>query len=434
MKETLKEIILDFQVGSFFTGINRRLSYEIVPHKAFICMGVRRCGKSTLLFQIIESLEKRGISRQNILYLNFFDDRLIDLRHGSLSMVMEAYYSLFPEKKEIETVYCFFDELQEVHGWESFVDKILRTEKCEFFISGSSAKMLSREIATQMRGRSLSWELFPFSFQEFLDFKNIHSGPATSKYRHILLKYFNEYWERGGFPEVLDVSDATRIKIHQEYFKTILQQDIIQRFDALHPQAVMEIGHRLLGSVGSFYSINRITDYLKSLGYKVSKEFVGNCIQWFEDAYFLFSIKLFDASVSRRNANPKKVYCIDHALVRSVIPGITKDDGHQLENMVYMHIRRHNNDLFYYRTARGKEVDFITIDNEKTKSLLQVCYSLKNSKTRDREVTSLFEAMEELHLGQATIVTFEEDDVLLQNDRTINIVSAKNFLLAEKTH
>ncbi len=431
IKEILKEMILDFQSEALPVGTKRRLEYEIVPRKAFICIGVRRCGKSTLLYQIIDSLEKRGVDRKNILYLNFFDDRLRELRHGGLSIVMEAYFSLFPEKKGEETVYCFFDELQEVSGWESFVDRILRTEKCEVFISGSSAKMLSKEIATQMRGRSVSWELFPFSFREFLDHKNIEAGAATSKNRHIVQKNFETYWETGGFPEVFNVSPKIRAMIHQEYFKAILHRDIIERFDTIHPKAVVDAAFKLLGSVGSLYSINRLTDYLKSQGHKVSKAFVCECIQWFEDAYFLFSTQLFDSCVSRRNANPKKIYCVDHALVRSVIPGITEDLGHLLENMMFMHIRQQTDKIYYYRTARGNEVDFMVIGGKNKKQLYQACYSLKNEKTSKREVDSLIEAMKEQRMRNATIVTFEEEETIDTGDYRIEVIPAYKFILQE---
>ncbi|MCD6499991.1 MAG: AAA family ATPase, partial [Deltaproteobacteria bacterium] len=161
MIETLKSIILDFQEVELDTGVPRRLKIRTVPHKATVCIGVRRSGKSTYLFQVIKRLLDDGLSRENILYLNFFDDRLHNLRQVGLGVITDAYYSLYPEKKNTETVYCFFEEIQAVPGWEPFVDRLMRTEKCEVYITGSSARMLSKEIATQMRGRALSWELFP---------------------------------------------------------------------------------------------------------------------------------------------------------------------------------------------------------------------------------------------------------------------------------
>ncbi|MDL1964845.1 MAG: ATP-binding protein, partial [Deltaproteobacteria bacterium] len=314
MLETLKEIILDFQEEKLNTGVKRHFEYEYIEGKAFVCVGVRRCGKSTLLYQIIAALKSKGIKRENILYLNLFDDRLNEIRHGNLSLALEAYYSLYPEKKGTEKLFCFFDEIQESENWEPFVDRILRTENCCVFLSGSSSKMLSKEIATQMRGRSLTWELFPFSFKEFLDFRKIDYNLLTSKNRLLVKKIFDEYFMKGGFPEVRNVNDKIRIMILQEYYKTILHRDIINRFDAIHPQAVIQAGYRLIGSIASLYSINRITEYLKSLGYKVSKNFVSACINWFEDAYFLFSVPIFSPSVSKQNANAKKIYCIDHSM------------------------------------------------------------------------------------------------------------------------
>jgi len=191
MINTLKEIILDFQENTFETGVPRRLKTVPVKGKATVCIGVRRSGKSTFMFQVIKHLLESGTSLQNILYLNFFDDRLHGLQQESLSIISEAYFSLYPEKKNSEKVYCFFDEIQILSGWEAFVDRLMRTENCEIYITGSSAQMLSREIATQMRGRALSWEIFPFSFREFLDAKAInYSGFISSKKRLLIQKYW----------------------------------------------------------------------------------------------------------------------------------------------------------------------------------------------------------------------------------------------------
>ena len=166
-------MILDSQEMELQTGVPRRLRIETVPGKATVCIGVRRSGKSTYLYQLIARLLEQGVPRQNILYLNFFDDRLHRLRHGDLGLITDAYFSLYPEKKDVETVHCFFDEIQAAPGWEPFVDRLLRTERCQVHLTGSSAQLLSREIATQMRGRALSWEIFPFSFREYLDYPEV---------------------------------------------------------------------------------------------------------------------------------------------------------------------------------------------------------------------------------------------------------------------
>jgi len=431
MLDLLKEIILDFQNETLDTGVKRQLKYELVKGKAFVCIGVRRCGKSTLLYQIIEDLKRKGVKNENILYINFFDDRLMDIKHGNLSLISEAYYSIFPDKKGTERIYCFFDEIQEAENWEPFVDRMLRAEKCDIFISGSSAKMLSKELATQMRGRSISWELFPFSFKEYADYKKIDYKRLTSKKRLLLKKCFSEYLEKGGFPEIRNVSTKVRIKIHQEYYKTILHRDVIERYNALHPQAVIRAGYRLISTAGSLYSINRITSYLKSMGYKTSKGFVSSCIDWFEDAYFLFSVKIFSQSASIQNVNAKKIYCIDHSLITSVTPGFSQNIGHLLENIVFLHLRRQAENLFYYRTSKGKEIDFVWLDVQDTKHLVQVCSSLNETSTRKREIPSLFQAMDELNLKESIIISLEEDDFIEKEGKKISVIPAWKYLISD---
>lgn len=429
MIELLKEIILDFQDTVLDTGILRPFQYKPVKGKAFVCIGVRRCGKSTLLYQIIKKIEAQGIKLENILYINFFDDRLTELKQGNLSLIIDAYYSLYPGKKGTEEIYCFFDEIQEAKNWEQFIDRILRTEKCSVYLSGSSAKLLSREIATQMRGRSLSWELFPFSFSEFISYKGINFKKLTSRNRLLVQNCFDEYFLKGGFPEVRDVSAKIRVMIHQEYFKTILHRDVIERFNVIHPQAAIQAGYRLISSSPSLYSINRITDYLKSLGYKVSKGFVSSCVEWFEDVYFLFSVKIFSPSISKQNANVKKIYCIDHSMVTSIAPKILENKGHLLENMIFTHLRRHTEQIYYYRTKNGKEIDFIWMDNRGNRHLMQISFSLKDPATRKREISSLSFAMEELNLRQSTIITYNEEDLIKVETGTIRIIPAWKYML-----
>ncbi|MGB9500492.1 MAG: ATP-binding protein [Dissulfuribacterales bacterium] len=325
-----------------------------------------------MLYQIIAALKAKGVKRENILYLNLFDDRLNEIRHGNLSLSLEAYYSFYPEKKGTEKFFCF---------------------------------------------------------KEFLDFRKIDYRRLTSKNRLLIKKVFDEYFIKGGFPEVRDVNDKIRIMILQEYYKTILHRDIINRFDAIHPQAVVQAGFRLIGSISSLYSINRITEYLKSLGYKVSKNFVSSCISWFEDAYFLFSVPIFSPCVSKQNANAKKIYCIDHSMAASVAPKITVDNGRRLENMIFLHFRRHSDEIYYYRTAKRHEVDFVWIDKEHNKNLVQVSLTMEDTKTRNREVTSLCGAMEELGLKNGKIITFDEEEIVKKGDKTIEIVPAWKYLL-----
>jgi predicted AAA+ superfamily ATPase len=432
MLAALKEIILDFQKENLFTGITRHIDYEIIKDKVFVCIGVRRSGKTTLLHQVIRTLkEEYGVAGENIVYINFFDDRLTELKQGNLQPILEAYFTLYPEKKGSQEVCFFFDEIQEVKQWELFVERLQRTEKCRIFLSGSSAKLLSKEISTQMRGRSLSWELFPFSFKEFLDYKKCGYSGLDAKTRYNVQKNFDLYFRKGGFPEIQDKSDKITLLIHQEYYKSILLRDIIERYDISHPQAVMQIGYRLLTSVSNLYTINRITEYIKSFGYKVPKSFVSECISWFEDAYFLFSVKIFSKSLNIQNTNSKKIYCIDHGLVRSISPDIQQKEGYLLENIIFINLRTRYPDIYYYRTKGGNEIDFIWVSADGQKNLVQVCRQIGDAETEARETRALYEGMRELDINESYIVTYNEEKNITLNGKTIHIIPAWRFLLGE---
>jgi predicted AAA+ superfamily ATPase len=430
MIETLKSIILDFQEVELETGVSRHLEIKTVPGKATVCIGVRRSGKSTFLFQVIKQLLDDGIPRENILYVNFFDDRLHNLRQVGLGLITEAYYSLYPEKKNTETVYCFFDEIQAVDGWEPFVDRLMRTEKCEVYITGSSARMLSKEIATQMRGRALTWEIFPFSFREFLDYRQINAmGHMSTKKRLLVQKAFEQYWKTGGFPEVVGLDRQLRIKIHQEYFHAILFRDLVERHDISHPKAILDLAHRLIDNIASLYSVNSLTGYLKSLGHKAPKSAVSEYLEWFEDAYFLFTVRIFDASLARRKTNPKKIYCVDHALVPSVASGILVNAGHLLENLVFTALRRVTPDIYYCKTKGGLEVDFLAQWHDRSRMLIQVCETMADPQTRKREVQALAEAMAKYGLKSGTVVTRNEEDQIRVPAGMITVSPAWRFLL-----
>jgi predicted AAA+ superfamily ATPase len=431
MQALIKELILEFQAQKLDTGTCRTLVYTPVKNKAFTCIGVRRCGKSTFLFQIMEHLLHKGVPAQNILYLNLFDDRLAGLFSLGLAPVMDAYWALYPKKKNAERVYCFFDEIQEVPGWERFIDRILRTENCEVFITGSSAKMLSKDIATAMRGRAITKELFPFSFSEFCAFIKIDTkAPFSSRQRYLLENAFEQYFKTGGFPETLRVDEKTRIAVHQEYFKSIVLRDVVERYDVSHPQAVSACARWLINNNSSLYSINRLTAHLAVTGHKVQKSFVNNCLQWFEDAYLFFPVKIFDSSLARQNVNPKKGYCIDHAFVSSISSNMLVNKGHILENIVYCHLRAQNKEVYYYRTKKGKEIDFVWYEIGRKLVCVQVCWSLTEHDTAEREISSLLDALAECQCNIGYIITAMEENTIKKDGFVINVLPAWKYLIA----
>jgi len=242
-------------------------------------------------------------------------------------------------------------------------------------------------------------------------------------------KAFEEYWKTGGFPEVTHLDRNLRIKTHQEYLQAILFRDLIERHDIAHPKAVSDLAHWLVDNTASHYSINSLTNYLKSLGHKLTKSAVSDYLEWFQDAYFLFTVRTYDASLARSNVNPKKIYCIDHALVASTSSGVLVNSGHLLENLVFIALRRLYPDIYYYRTRGNREVDFVIPAGGAARLLVQECESMADPQTRKREVTALREAMTEMSLTAATIVTRNEEEKIVVDGGTIDVVPAWRYLL-----
>lgn len=209
----------------------------------------------------------------------------------------------------------------------------------------------------------------------------------------------------------------------------MLFRDLIERHDVSHPKALTDLAHRLVNSTASLYTVNGLTGYLKSLGHKAPKPAVSDYLQWFEDAYFLFTVRLFDASLARTNTNPKKIYCIDHSLVTSVTPGILLNAGHLLENLVFTALRRVYSNIYYYKTRSGLEVDFIVRSLDRPHVLIQVCESLADPKTRKREFTALSHAMAETGLKTGSLVTRSENEEIPVDGGTIRVIPAWQFLL-----
>jgi predicted AAA+ superfamily ATPase len=204
---------------------------------------------------------------------------------------------------------------------------------------------------------------------------------------------------------------------------------LVERYDVSHPKAVTDLAHRLVDNAASLYSVNSLTGYLKSLGHKAPKSAVSDYLTWFEDAYFLFTVRIFDASLARSNTNPKKIYCVDHALVTSVSSGILVNSGHLLENLVFTALRRLYPDIYYYKTKTGREVDFIVPVRGRARMLVQVCESLAEPQARKRETAALSEAMGELGLKTGTIVTRNENGRIDTGGGTIEVIPAWQYLL-----
>lgn len=430
LRETFTELILSSQEQAFKESCERDTRFESPKGVITVCVGVRRCGKSTLMERRMAELASEGVKRENIVMLNFADERLAELENENWNELYEAYYSLYPGKRHHETVYFCFDEIQMHRNWELFVERLRREENCEIYITGSSAKLLSKEIHTALRGRSLSWELFPFSFGEYLTRKGIARARRGTTHKMQVAKAWQSYKAEGGFPEVYELAEHTRIRMHQEYFDTLLYRDVVERYNISQPLVLRQLARRMIHNIGAQLSVNKLSNDFRSSGHQVSKETLMQYIEWLEDAYFLFCIPPCTASVSERYRSMKKVYCVDHALLNSLSNSFSDHEGQILENMVFLALRRISPEVYYYRTTEGYEVDFLAVHPyTHAKLLVQVCADMNPPTTRKRELRALQAAMQETGITEGLIICeASEEEALSTPQGQIRLIPAPRFL------
>ncbi len=429
LRQIFTELIASSQEEELHGGSRRDLELSALESKITVCVGVRRCGKSTLMQQQFQALAERGIPRENMLMLNFADERLANMGNEGWNELYETYYSMYPQKRRKEKVYFCFDEIQMHPHWELFVERLRREENCEIYITGSSAAMLSREIHTALRGRSLSWELFPFSFGEYLERRGIpRSGYGTSR-KLAVQNAWSTYREEGGFPEAYGIAPNWRIRLHQDYFDALLYRDVVERYNVSQPLVLKQLARRMLGSIGAQLSINKLSNDFRSSGISISKETIQQYIAWLEDAYFLFCIPACSASGSERFRLMRKVYCIDHAMVKSLCGTFSELQGQMLENMVFLSLRRNTPEVYYYKTRAGHEVDFLAVHpSTHEKLLVQVCARMDAPETRQRELRAMTAAMAETGLNKSIIVTESETGEINTTQGNITLIAAPEYL------
>jgi hypothetical protein len=377
-----------------------------------------------VLYSLIKRL-RQTVNPQNIVYLNFEDDRLFPLETHDLSLLLESYYELYPDKKN-EKVYFFFDEIQNAPAWETFIRRLSDTENCAIFLTGSSAKLLSREIATSLRGRTITYEIFPLSFKEFLSFKkipaNLHSSRSLAKIRNAL----NEYSWKGGFPEVVHEKSPLFTKILQEYVELVMYRDVVERHKISHVFLLKFLQKYCLVNSATLISANNLFHIFKSEGFPVSKNTVYDYLSYFEDAYLLFSLPIHSRSVKAEMRNPKKIYSVDIGFKTVMDSTLHADLGRVYENIVFLHLRRQTTQLSYVKLKQ--EVDFYYLDHGQ-KQLLNVCVDLGNPQTRQRELSGLKEAMDYFQLKESWLITADHEETIRMNGSRIRIIPLWKWLL-----
>ncbi len=403
-KEILAQIILDFQKKDLPELIERELEVDLeIPIKrAIVILGPRRSGKTYYLYYLIEKLLRKGVKKKEILYINFEDQKLTDFSLNDLSMALEVFYEIYPENKS-QKVWLFFDEIQNVERWEIFIRSILDKEEASVFISGSSSKLLSKEIATSLRGRTLNYVLLPFSFSEFLKAKNItYKKYLSSGEKAKVANAFSEYFSYGGYPETI-IYPKERERMINEIVEVTIYRDLIERHKIRNTKVIKSMFNHLVRA--KEFSVHRFYNFLKSLNVKVSKNTLYNYLEFFNDAFIFFPLKKFSFSLKNVEQSLPKIYMVDNAFITSIIGN---DESKKFENLVFLSLLKKglepNRDIFYY-SSNGGEVDFLIKKGRKVLTLIQACFDISDYNTRQRELKNLFRASEKLNCSNLIIIT-----------------------------
>ena len=368
----------------------------VLNNFATIITGLRRCGKSTLLLQLMQE------KFEDALYLNFEDIRLANFAQADLVLLLNEI-----EKRKIKIL--FFDEMQLVKGWEIFVNQLLR-ECYQVFITGSNALLLSSEFDTHLTGRHISKELFPFSFNEFLKLKNLSANADA----------LHEYLITGGLPEFAKTNETVLLSTLVD---DILIKDIAIRYAIKDVDSLRRLTLFLLSNVGNLVSANKLTNLF---GIKATSTIL-EYFSYLTETYLFDFVPQFDYSTKVQIRNPKKIYSIDTGIAINVGFLVTENAGHLLENLVYLHLRRNFKEIFYFNKNKA-ECDFVVMNNGKIVQIVQVCYELL-PENREREIRGLMDAMVFFKTDNGLIVSSNQHDTFIHNGKQIHVLPAYDFLM-----
>jgi len=423
-KEIIKKILLDFEPEKIKL-VRRDLSIPFNSSLIISLIGPRKVGKTYFLYQIIQNLLKKGLKKQQIVYINFEDERLLPLTKDDAELILEAYFELYPsfDKK----IFFFFDEIQNLPFWPNFLRRI--SQKHSIFITGSSSKLLSFEIATTLRGKTLSFYLHPFSFKEFLRYRKItlEKNFSYHKQRFILKKLFLEYINFGGLPVIFDLEESFKIKYLQEYLNLVTYKDIIERYQIKNSSFFKELEKNLILETSNFFSFSSYFKTLKNLGFSIGKDTIFQYFSYLEEINLINTSPFFSKSKKSQLVNLKKIYVFDTGLYKAL--SFEEEKGKFLETAVFNYLKQKNFETYYYK--KENEVDIIA-KKEKMIIPIQVCYSLKNQKTKEREIKGLINFAKNFKVNKGLIITFDEESEIEEKSFLIKVIPAWKMMVKEE--
>ncbi len=399
MKAQLKRIVADFHQAPLADFRRRSLDVPLELGKIITIVGPRRAGKTFYLFQLMADLQRVGVSREEMLYINFEDERL-ELE-GNNDLIFDAYRELYPEQ-DLTRAYLFFDEIQELPAWEKFVRRVMDTISRHIFLTGSNSRLLSREIATSLRGRGISFEILPLSFAEYLRFQDQPAyPPVSSKDRAMVGRAFEQYCLWGGYPELVAIDERFKAQTLQEYFNAMFYRDLVARYRISDPAILKYLLKRLIGSFTKEFSVHKLYNDLKSRSFSIGKDSLYRLMDEVFDIYMLARVERYDPWVIRREMSNKKAYLYDNGLANALHYSFAEDRGKLLENLVFRHLRETTHEIYFVRN--GWECDFIAFSQARGPLLVQVTARLDDNNLA-REVKGLEAARNLAGRGEALLL------------------------------
>lgn len=426
-RTVIRQKIIDAQAAPLPVLTRRDVWLPAVKGKATAVIGMRRAGKTSLLWQILADRVANDTPREGLLYFSFEDERLADMQVQDLDLLVETFYQLNPSWRDARRATFFLDEIQLVPGWELFARRLLDSENMDLFLSGSSARLLSREVATSMRGRAMEAVVFPFSLREVLRHAGREPHKPTDRLtkaeRSQLDKDMLDYLAHGGFPEAQGLDTRNRFELLRTYVDVVLLRDVVERHNLGQPQVLHWMVRQLLGNAAGSFSINKFYADLKSRGVAVGKDTLHSYLAHLEDAFLLSSLDLATDSERRRQVNPRKVYPVDTGLMALFDRSGKANVGHALETAVLHELQRRGAQVNYVRTPAGFEVDFYACGRDGDEALIQVCADLDSPDTLAREVRALQDAATAWPNASLQLITFNQPMGILPPEIQLHMAS-----------
>jgi predicted AAA+ superfamily ATPase len=419
-KQILKTVITDTHATPVPKVWKRTQEIPIDSGKIIALTGVRRSGKTYHLFEVMHKLAAAGVSFEKMLYINFEDERL-HIAGDEMDLLLQAYRELYPDLN-LSECYFFFDEIQEVDGWEQFVDRLYRSVSPHVFVTGSNSKLLSTEIASVLRGRAITFEVYPLSFNEYLEVVSPGLNPNGSADRAKLVNLFEGFLHNGGFPEIVKLDPSLHEKLLQGYFNVMLLHDLIERYNISQVAVLRYFCKRVIGATAGEFSVNKVYNDLKSQNYKVGKDTLYEFQNNVEDIYMSRFIPKYDESVVKTENSQKKVYVIDQGLGAALDFKLAQDSGRLLETAVALELIKQGRQLAYYQDSA--ECDFVVIQKDQVTEAFQVSVGLSDEQTRAREIRGLVQCCKRFALEKGTIVTLDSEEQLENSGIQIEVVPA----------